>query len=76
MDVERTNGRIAVESDSKTLIKTNAVSVRSHQAWLLSLSNGQIDFELPEAYVVRKGNAASCEPNDDDETAGADLKRR
>ena len=76
VDVKRTNGRITVGCDSKTLLRADAVSVQSHQAGLLSLSIGQIDFELPEAYVVRKGNAASSEPNDDDEAAGAELKRR
>ena len=76
VDVKRTNGRITVGGDSKTLLRADAVNVRSHQAGLLSLSNWQIDFELPEAYVVCKGNAASGEPNDNDEAAGEDLKRR
>ncbi len=76
VDIETTNGRITVGGDSKTLLRADAIHVRSKQAGLLSLSNDQVDFELPKAYVVCKGVAASPKKCADQQPAGADLKRR
>ncbi len=77
-ELRRTNGQVNVAGDRTTLLRTDAIDVRAEEPGNLSLSDERIDFEIPKAYLVRKGAAENQEgaTRVDEASKGEDLRRR
>ena len=77
-ELRRTNGQVNVEGDRTTFLRTDAIDVRAEEPGLLSLSDERIDFEIPKAYLVRKGASENqtVEAGVDEASHGEDLRRR